>query len=147
MTEILLGTHQNNYLTKEDLIETKINNGSYEVLCLYVDKKESFASFILKNTESIIELSSTITDYINAKDAVTPYCPKIDEVCLVMQDSEWYRAYVTNVISANKFEVFFIDYGNKSIVTSKEIKKISEELVKIPCYAVFCTTKGMLFLI
>lgn len=94
--------------------------------------------------ESINRLSDKIVRYLkNLGTTAGQHCPKVDEVCLVYHDSEhqWYRAECIKEMSADRFEMLFIDYGNTRMVSSCNIRKFVSEFAE-PAIMHFCCIQG-----
>ena len=66
-----------------------------------------------------------------------PLCPVyvcIDMVCAAkfVQDAQWYRAQVTDLPGSRMAEVFFVDFGNTSMMPHWELKKLKDQFLKLP---------------
>ena len=70
---------------------------------------------------------------------------KIGDLCLAKfeADNQWYRAKVSKICSSvptrREYEVFFIDFGNRSIVSDQLIQPIPEGLAAVPPQAHLAT--------
>jgi len=70
---------------------------------------------------------------------------KIGDLCLAKfeADNQWYRAKVSKLCSSvpsrREYEVFFIDFGNRSIVSDQLIQPIPEGLAAVPPQAHLAT--------
>jgi len=92
--------------------------------------------FFLQTPEASIELEKI--DEILSKldlDKQNPFTPKIGELCLskFTQDNNWYRGKCIQIDKEkNTFLIVYIDFGNREVVKSDNIRKIDEKLTKIP---------------
>lgn len=48
--------------------------------------------------------------------------------------------------TSEDYQIYFIDYGNTSSVEPINIRRMPDELVKIPACAMFCYLDGWLFI-
>ena len=70
------------------------------------------------------------------------YEPKNKELCVAkFEDGVWYRGICLSGIRGAKYKIFFIDFGNTSEVHKNNIRKMSEEFIKIPAIASPCSLK------
>ncbi|KAF6206728.1 hypothetical protein GE061_017964, partial [Apolygus lucorum] len=76
--------------------------------------------------------------------------PAISEMVLAMglqrtlgPKSKWLRATVTEILDASTMEVFFLDFGNKEIVSIKNIRKIRPQFLHLPSQAVRTTLSSI----
>ncbi|XP_065830231.1 tudor domain-containing protein 5-like isoform X3 [Oscarella lobularis] len=54
------------------------------------------------------------------------------------QDNKWYRGIVTGIKEDAKAEVFFIDYGNKEIISCNDVVPIDLAYLSLPSFALYC---------
>ncbi|CAL8292706.1 unnamed protein product [Arctogadus glacialis] len=99
-----------------------------------------------KNSEIIEELETKISEEeekLHGTDATAP----VDGMCLAKYiDGRWYRGLANPVQSSLYLNVFFVDYGNTSIVEKINVLSIpnhSAELLYTPMQAVKCTLAGV----
>uniref|UniRef100_A0A8C5BYL5 Tudor domain-containing protein n=1 Tax=Gadus morhua TaxID=8049 RepID=A0A8C5BYL5_GADMO len=99
-----------------------------------------------KNSEIIEELETKISEEeekLHGADATAP----VDGMCLAKYiDGRWYRGLANPVQSSLYLNVFFVDYGNTSIVEKINVLSIpnhSAELLYTPMQAVKCTLAGV----
>ena len=77
-----------------------------------------------------------------------PYEPKEGEnIAAQFNDGEsvlWYRALSLgqDPTSSNKFQVLFVDYGNKEVLTKEMIRVLEAQFTEIPAMAVKCKLRG-----
>jgi len=59
-------------------------------------------------------------------------------------DSAWYRAVITEILTAGEVRVLFIDYGNSDILsTSTDVKLLHEKFCTKPSFVYHCTLGGL----
>lgn len=108
----------------------------------YLTHEVSQLEFYIQKT-SDTELIERVTEKVQAEstnEMIT--APRCGQACLAMfkddlDEGAWYRAEV-RAVSDSSSEVFYIDFGNSSIVTKSEMVDISEELRDIAPLAVPC---------
>lgn len=54
-------------------------------------------------------------------------------------DGGWYRASVIEIPSQEQLNVYFVDYGNSELVSSRDVKQIVKDYMKLPLCAVQCS--------
>ena len=69
--------------------------------------------------------------------------PNPGDVCLAKYDQEWFRAQVLRQISRDRFEILFIDFGNKEVVSLGLMKPMLDEFLSLPVQAVRCGLYGV----
>ncbi|EZA47760.1 tudor domain-containing protein 7A [Ooceraea biroi] len=57
--------------------------------------------------------------------------------------NDWYRVYVTNIISDNEVSVYFCDYGDVTIVSRHCLQSLKSEFLKLPYQAVKAKLVGI----
>lgn len=118
-----------------------------ELFCLdYSNIEKGFISACIhdrKKIESINQLSGRIVAHLENLGETGHYVPKLYEICLVYHDvdKQWYRAECIQEISADSFDVIFIDYGNTRIVNSSNVRKMVAEFTE-PAIMHFCNLQG-----
>ncbi|KAJ9598957.1 hypothetical protein L9F63_010551 [Diploptera punctata] len=68
------------------------------------------------------------------------YEPKLNELCFAkFEDGSWYRGIcVDNDTSTNKDNILFFDFGNTSHIEKTNIRKMTEEFLKLPALGLLC---------
>ncbi|XP_029161263.1 tudor domain-containing protein 7 [Nylanderia fulva] len=56
---------------------------------------------------------------------------------------EWYRVYVTNIISDHEVSVYFCDFGDVTIVTRSSLQPLRSDFLKLPYQAVKAKLVGI----
>ncbi|XP_071506639.1 tudor domain-containing protein 1-like [Diadema antillarum] len=71
--------------------------------------------------------------------------PRVGDLCCAQfsEDKEWYRAAVLEELPGNKFELQYIDFGNRERVGQATIRPIDKELATIPCLSTRCCLAGL----
>ncbi len=67
---------------------------------------------------------------------------QIGHIYAVKYDGVWHRVEVVDV-SGVYITVFFIDYGEKEVVTSDHVKELKEEFFKLPPQAFSVSLAGL----
>lgn len=70
---------------------------------------------------------------------------RLSEVCLAKYDEDdtWYRGILIEAVGDGNPSIMFIDYGNISIVSNKNIRRMPKEFA-YPLYTLFCIIDGKL---
>jgi staphylococcal nuclease domain-containing protein 1 len=65
------------------------------------------------------QLQSDLRDVFNQSKPVGGHSPKKGELLAARftVDNEWYRARVEKIEANNRISVYFVDYGNREIIT------------------------------
>lgn len=65
------------------------------------------------------QLQSELRDIFNQTKPVGGHTPKKGELLAARftADNEWYRARVEKIEGTNRVSVYFVDYGNREIIT------------------------------
>ncbi|XP_071572100.1 tudor domain-containing protein 7 [Temnothorax nylanderi] len=57
--------------------------------------------------------------------------------------NDWYRVYVTNIISDNEVSVYFCDYGDVTIISRSSLQPLKSKFLKLPYQAVKAKLVGI----
>uniref|UniRef100_A0A7N9ASG9 Ring finger protein 17 n=1 Tax=Mastacembelus armatus TaxID=205130 RepID=A0A7N9ASG9_9TELE len=120
----------------------KINTEFSAVVCHINDPADFYIS-VVDNMEFLL-LSSKLQDYYNTTtvtghDDLSIYCPVIGQACVARNDDKlWYRAQVTGHPEARKVEVLNVDFGDKTVLSVSDLKKIKDEFFALPSKAIQC---------
>lgn len=60
----------------------------------------------------------------------------------ILGDGKWYRALVKEATTFDAFDIQFVDYGNRDVVTVDKLRKISSEFLELPFQAIRCWLSG-----
>ncbi|KAL3968591.1 fatty acid-binding protein 1, liver [Sarotherodon galilaeus] len=95
------------------------------------------------NTEDLNMISMLAQETGQIQDAVFPEVLVPGSPCLALfsSDNQWYRAQVIQKTD-NTLNVLFIDYGNESEVSIKDVRSIPQHLLEIPPQAFLCFLDG-----
>jgi len=55
--------------------------------------------------------------------------------CALYEDEEWYRVIISDVISKQNIQVFYVDYGNEASVASTSLRLMKKEFLSLPSQA------------
>lgn len=79
------------------------------------------------------ELTLELASVYSGDEDNACYTPQLNEICVAkFEDGNWYRASVIQYNADMTARMFFIDYGNKSDIETRNIKCIKEHLLKYP---------------
>nr|XP_004540143.1 tudor domain-containing protein 6 [Maylandia zebra] len=95
------------------------------------------------NTEDLNMISKLAQETGQIQDAVFPEVLVPGSPCLALfsSDNQWYRAQVIQKTNST-LDVLFIDYGNESEVSIKDVRSIPQHLLEIPPQAFLCFLDG-----
>ncbi|GIY05760.1 hypothetical protein CDAR_506451 [Caerostris darwini] len=115
-------------ITKDFISDKKLRNGiKYNVNIVWIKDASEIYVQLKSDDNDLLRLSQGINNYCNSNSCAS-YVPEINEIicCKFPDDGTWYRA---QVMGKNKdiYEVFFIDYGNKSKVSKNDIRPLPEK--------------------
>ncbi|ESP03343.1 hypothetical protein LOTGIDRAFT_177019, partial [Lottia gigantea] len=102
--------------------------------------KSQFCVGLFENLRNLAEIITEINTQCSASEE--SYLPKIGEYVAALFEGSWYRAEVLNILD-DKITVLFIDYGNNSDVSVKEIRKLNPRHLKLPAQAITCSFDGI----
>ncbi|XP_023400976.1 tudor domain-containing protein 6 [Loxodonta africana] len=114
-----------------------------EVKVSCVENPGYFWCQLTRNIQGFRTLMCNIQDY--CKKAVTPY-QGTTPACLAKRtvNGKWSRALVSEAPCAEHVKVIFVDYGDKDMVSVKNICSISEEFLKIKAQAFRCSLYNLI---
>ncbi|XP_021703870.1 maternal protein tudor [Aedes aegypti] len=128
-----------------DLAEELIAKNLAERMQYVPSEQRCFTSHI----ESIQEFYLQLERDINPLDVMADYMAKFEEFACVQNpavgsiyvaefpdDNLWYRAKILQVLDGPSFEVFFIDYGNTSVVTN--VRELEASIAELPPLCTKC---------
>ncbi|XP_007934488.1 tudor domain-containing protein 6 [Orycteropus afer afer] len=114
-----------------------------EVTVSYVENPGYFWCQLTRNIQGFRTLMCNIQDY--CKNIATPY-QGTTPACLVKRtvNGKWSRALISGAQSAEHVKVIFVDYGDKDMVSVKNIYSISEEFLKVKAQAFRCSLYNLI---
>ena len=103
------------------------------------------SSFYIQFSESSADIDTIMTEI----ESIYPNLGPSDESCSDVtvnslccarfeEDQQWYRAIVRKVSPDSLLEVEFVDYGNTQVVALSSVKRLRQELRKLPRQAMHC---------
>ncbi|XP_032196066.1 tudor domain-containing protein 6 isoform X1 [Mustela erminea] len=122
--------------------ELKVGS-TVEVKVSYVESPGYFWCQLTRNTQGFKTLMCNIQDY--CKTTATSY-GGTNPACLAKRtvNGKWSRAVIREVQSAEHVKVMFVDYGDKEMVSVKNIYSISEEFLKVKAQAFRCSLYNLI---
>lgn len=120
-------------LTAGDKVEVRVTS------CVSPD---NFWCQVVSESSELPALVTQLTAY--GDEAMPLVTPTVGVLCVAKftQDSQWYRAVVTD-ITDNEATVCFIDYGNTDVVGVGSLKVLKNELKKPAMQAFRCRLAGI----
>lgn len=111
-----------------------INSPSDFYVQLFDDEsKEQMVKFLAEFHQSALALSDT--PYSNGR---------VGDIVAGLFDNCWFRAEVVELLSGDRARLFFVDYGNVSVVEYRNIRStMPKDLLSRPWLAVHCTVEGL----
>uniref|UniRef100_K7GGP5 Tudor domain-containing protein n=2 Tax=Pelodiscus sinensis TaxID=13735 RepID=K7GGP5_PELSI len=115
-----------------------------QVVISYVESPGYFWCQLSGNNQELKTLMAEIQDY--CKISVQPYCGP-SPLCLAKysEDEKWYRALIiSGEHSVEQVEVIYVDYGNKELVSVKNLCSISSNFLKLKAQAFRCSLYNLI---
>ncbi|XP_014638041.1 PREDICTED: tudor domain-containing protein 6 [Ceratotherium simum simum] len=114
-----------------------------EVKVSYVENPSYFWCQLTRNIKGFKTLMCDIQDY--CKNTATPY-QGTTPTCLAKRtvDGQWSRALISGAQSSEHVKVIFVDYGDRCMVSVKNIYAISEEFLKVKAQAFRCSLYNLI---
>ncbi|XP_072498460.1 tudor domain-containing protein 6 isoform X2 [Notamacropus eugenii] len=115
-----------------------------EVKVSYVESPGYFWCQLTRNLQGLRTLMCKIQDF--CKSSATPY-QGISPACLAKRNinGKWSRALIiSGTPSADNAKVIFVDYGNKEVVSMKNIYSINDEFLKLKAQAFRCSLYNLI---
>jgi len=83
------------------------------------------------NTVLLDKLQETIQLKVATNKLLPVTVPVLDKLCIALytDDQQYYRAKVIKFVNSKQMQVFFIDFGNTSLVELSQIREITPDLV------------------
>ncbi|XP_053458631.1 tudor domain-containing protein 6 [Nycticebus coucang] len=122
--------------------ELKVGS-TVEVKVSYVKNPGYFWCQLTRNMQGLKTLMCNIQDY--CKSTAAPY-DGTTPACLAKRtvDGKWSRALISGTQSSEHVKVIFVDYGDKEMVSVKNIYSINEEFLKIKAQAFRCSLYNLI---
>ncbi|NXS46450.1 TDRD6 protein, partial [Balaeniceps rex] len=138
---------------RENYVETK-QSSSYggqlevgstvNVVVSYVENPSYFWCQLSRNCHDLNVLMAEIQEY--CKNSSHPHTWP-NSVCLAQysEDEKWYRALiVSEVPSAEKVEVIYVDYGNRELVSLTNLRSTNERFLRLEAQAFRCSLYNLI---
>ncbi|KFV70976.1 Tudor domain-containing protein 6, partial [Dryobates pubescens] len=109
------------------------------VVVSYVESPSYFWCQLSGNNHDLELLMKEIQEYCK-NSSHPPGWP--NSVCLAQysEDEKWYRALITSEVpSAKKVEVMYVDYGNRELVSLTNLRSINEHFLRLEAQAFRCS--------
>uniref|UniRef100_A0A452TEZ5 Tudor domain-containing protein 6 n=1 Tax=Ursus maritimus TaxID=29073 RepID=A0A452TEZ5_URSMA len=122
--------------------ELKVGS-TVEVKVSYVKNPGYFWCQLTRNIQGFKTLMCNIQDH--CKNTAAPY-QATTPACLAKRtvNGKWSRAMISGAQSAEHVKVMFVDYGDKEMVSVKNIYSISEEFLKVKAQAFRCSLYNLI---
>uniref|UniRef100_A0A3Q3XBP1 Tudor domain-containing protein n=1 Tax=Mola mola TaxID=94237 RepID=A0A3Q3XBP1_MOLML len=124
-------------------------NREVNAVVSHINNPADFYIQQVKNMESLL-LSAKLQDSYNTltvaeDDNLQVYCPVIGQAYVALYDDKlWYRAQVIGHPGGRRVEVQYVDFGNKSIVSVTNLRKIKDEFFALPTMAIHCSLSDVI---
>ncbi|XP_013854998.1 RING finger protein 17 [Austrofundulus limnaeus] len=117
-------------------------NTELSAVVSHINNPSDFYIQLVDNMESLL-LSAKLQDFYSAStgfgDELNIFCPVIGQACVArFEDKLWYRAQVIGHPGGRKVEVQYVDFGNKTILSVSDLRKIKDEFFALPAMAIHC---------
>uniref|UniRef100_A0A674IPV4 Tudor domain containing 6 n=1 Tax=Terrapene triunguis TaxID=2587831 RepID=A0A674IPV4_9SAUR len=115
-----------------------------QVVVSYVESPGYFWCQLRRNNRELKSLMAEIQDY--CKTSAQPHC-WASPVCLAKysEDEKWYRALIiSGECSTEQVEVIYVDYGNKELVSVKNLCSINANFLKLKAQAFRCSLYNLI---
>ncbi|XP_054675737.1 tudor domain-containing protein 6 [Grus americana] len=114
------------------------------VVVSYVENPSYFWCQLSRNCHDLKVLMTEIQEY--CKNSSHPHAWP-NSVCLAQysEDEKWYRALiVSEVPSAEKVEVIYVDYGNRELVSLTNLRSTNERFLRLEAQAFRCSLYNLI---
>ncbi|KAM9297939.1 LOW QUALITY PROTEIN: tudor domain-containing protein 6 [Morus bassanus] len=114
------------------------------VIVSYVENPSYFWCQLSRNCHDLKVLMAEIQEY--CKNSSHPHAWP-DSVCLAQysEDEKWYRALIiSEVPCAEKVEVIYVDYGNRELVSLRNLRSTNECFLRLEAQAFRCSLYNLI---
>ncbi|XP_063186684.1 tudor domain-containing protein 6 [Chroicocephalus ridibundus] len=114
------------------------------VIVSYVENPNYFWCQLSRNCHDLKVLMAEIQEY--CKNSSHPHTWP-NSVCLAQysEDEKWYRALIiSEVTSAEKVEVIYVDYGNRELVSLTNLRSTNERFLRLEAQAFRCSLYNLI---
>ncbi|XP_067401015.1 tudor domain-containing protein 6 isoform X2 [Emydura macquarii macquarii] len=115
-----------------------------QVVVSYVESPGYFWCQLSRNNQELKTLMAEIQEYCKASAQPHHWS---NLVCLAKysEDEKWYRALIiSGVLSTEHVEVIYVDYGNKELVSVKNLRSINANFLKLKAQAFRCSLYNLI---
>ncbi|KAL5017454.1 hypothetical protein ScPMuIL_007043 [Solemya velum] len=131
----------------EDLMPLMIiEEQRVQVTVSYSDSPSSFWVQPTKNKKDLDTLLDQMFEYYSelGETELPIDNPQVGGLCAAKYvDDFWYRARITGIMESQEYEVFFLDHGNKEVLTGSSLKCLVGYFGSLPIQAVECAMAGL----
>ncbi|KAK2850477.1 hypothetical protein Q7C36_009260 [Tachysurus vachellii] len=122
-------------------------NTTLNAVVSHVNTPSDFYIQLVENMEFLL-LNTKLQDCYGLPEAESDlqiYSPVLSQACVALYDNkDWCRAEVTGFPGGQKVEVQYVDFGNKEILSVKDLRQIKDEFFSLPAMALWCSLHGVL---
>lgn len=97
----------------------------------------------LNDANELKAMMNNLQDYYEANDNSPLESVSESKLYAGKFRNEWYRVYVTNIISDNEVSVYFCDYGDVTIISRSSLQPLKSKFLKLPYQAVKAKLVGI----
>lgn len=121
----------------------ELPTGEFQAQLLLFDEATKVFT-ITEQSDAIQAYSQYIEESVGSMSSkgVSGYKPQVDEVVLAKFEGQFYRA-ICESVSSEGIHVHYIDYGNDSVVTEKDIQKLDSKLMNLEVVVHSCYMKNL----
>uniref|UniRef100_A0A8C5X195 Tudor domain containing 6 n=1 Tax=Malurus cyaneus samueli TaxID=2593467 RepID=A0A8C5X195_9PASS len=127
-------------------IKTEGRCGTLKTL-VYVSYVNDPQDFYVQLGSDEVQLNNILESLNNGKSVKDP-CGQLFQVgdlisAVYSEDSRWYRAVVKEKTSHNLIRVHYIDYGDTSVISVDQARRLPKDLSSIPAMSIHCFLGGV----
>uniref|UniRef100_A0A8C5TDM4 Tudor domain containing 6 n=1 Tax=Malurus cyaneus samueli TaxID=2593467 RepID=A0A8C5TDM4_9PASS len=114
---------------------------------VYVSYVNDPQDFYVQLGSDEVQLNNILESLNNGKSVKDP-CGQLFQVgdlisAVYSEDSRWYRAVVKEKTSHNLIRVHYIDYGDTSVISVDQARRLPKDLSSIPAMSIHCFLGGV----
>ncbi|TSO88057.1 UDP-glucose:glycoprotein glucosyltransferase 2 [Bagarius yarrelli] len=120
-------------------------NTQLKAVVSHVNTPSDFYIQLVDNMEFLLLNTKLQTCYgpVGAESDLQIYVPVLSQACVALYDNmDWCRAQVTGFPDGQKVEVQYVDFGNKEMVSVKDLRQIKNDFFSLPAMALHCSLDG-----
>ncbi|KFZ59822.1 Tudor domain-containing protein 6, partial [Antrostomus carolinensis] len=114
------------------------------IVVSYVENPSYFCCQLSRNGDDLKVLMAEIQEYCKNSSHLHAWP---NRVCLAqyLEDEKWYRALIiSEVPSAEKVEVIYVDYGNRDLVSLTNLRSTNERFLRLEAQAFRCSLYNLI---